>query len=104
MLTHLLLPDIPELPLDEVQLADQMILLTIRATHPTALCPVCGQSSTRIHSRYTRTVADLPSAGHVVVLQLQVRRFFCINPVCLRKTFSERLGAAIRPSLCANIV
>jgi transposase len=98
MLTHLLLPDIPDLQLDQVQLADQMILLTIRATHPTALCPVCGQSSTRIHSRYTRTVADLPWAAHVVRLQLHVRRFFCTNPACLRRTFSERLGAAIRPS------
>jgi transposase len=97
MLTHLLLPDTPDLQLDEVQLADQMILVTIRATHPTALCPLCGQSSRRIHSRYTRTVADLPWAAHVVQLQLHVRRFFCTNPVCPRKTFSERLGAAIRP-------
>src|SRR4051812_2158589 len=95
MLTHLLVPAVPGLQLDEVQLADQMITLTICATLPTALCPVCGQPSTHIHSRYIRTIADLPWAAHVV--QLHVRRFFCTNPVCLRKTFSERLGAAIRP-------
>jgi transposase len=97
MLTHLLLPPIPGLQLDQAQLADQMIMLTIRATLPTALCPLCGQSSRSIHSRYTRTVADLPWAAHVVQIQLHVRRFFCTNPACLRKTFSERLSAAIRP-------
>jgi transposase len=98
MLIHLLLPDIPDLQLDEIQLTDQMIILTVRATHPTALCPVCGQSSIHIHSRYTRTVADLPWADQMVQLQLLVRRFFCTNPACLRQTFVERLGAAIRPS------
>jgi transposase len=92
-----LLPDIPDLQLDQIQLADQMIMLTIRATHPSAACPICGQSSLRIHSRYTRTIADLPWADWMVQLQLHVRRFFCTNPACVRRTFSERLGAAIRP-------
>jgi transposase len=98
MLTHLLLPAIPGLQLDEVELADQMIMLTVHATHPSALCPICGQSSTRIHSRYTRTIADLPWADRMVQLQLHVRRFFCTNRACLRQTFAERLGAAILPS------
>lgn len=98
MLFHALLPDIPDLQLDEIQLADQMILLTVRATHPSALCPICGHSSIRIHSRYTRTIADLPWADRMVQLQLHVRRFFCTNPACPRQTFAERLGAAIRPS------
>ena len=86
MLVDILLPDIPDLQLDQIQLADQMILLTIRATHPSAVCPSCGQSSTRIHSRYTRTIADLPWADKMVQLQLIVRRFLCANSACLRQT------------------
>jgi transposase len=97
MLVDILLPDIPDLQLDQIQLADQMILLTIRATHPSAACPSCGQSSTRIHSRYTRTIADLPWADRLVQFQLLVRRFLCTNSACLQQTFAERLGAAILP-------
>jgi len=97
MLTDLLLPAIPGLHFVEVQTADQTITLTLQATQPTALCPVCNEPSTHIHSRYTRTVADLPAAGYAVSLHLHVRRFFCANAACIRQTFSERLGAAIRP-------
>jgi transposase len=92
-----LLPDIPDLQLDQIQLADQMIVLTISTTHPSAVCPSCGQSSLRIHSRYTRTIADLPWADKMVQFQLLVRRFSCTNSSCLRRTFTERLGAAILP-------
>ena len=64
-------------------------------TAPTATCPICAQSSPRIHSRYTRTVADLPWAGRPVRVMLAVRRFFCPTPDCPRKIFAERLGSAI---------
>jgi transposase len=57
-----------------------------------APCPRCGQRSARIHSRYTRTLADLPWAGVAVHLRLSVRKFFCDNATCLRRIFSERLA------------
>ncbi len=47
----------------------------------------------RIHSRYTRQVADLPCAGcagqHVSLL-LTVRKFLCQSPACSRKIFAEQ--------------
>lgn len=61
-----------------------------------ALCPVCGGSSEKIHSRYQRRVADLPWAEKQVHLQLAVRRFFCREANCKRKVFSERLHPAIK--------
>ncbi len=57
----------------------------------TALCPDCEQSATRVHSRYTRTLADLPQGGTPVRLVLQVRRFFCRSEACLRLTFVEQI-------------
>ena len=33
----------------------------VQATSPTASCADCGTISTRIHSRYCRTIHDLPS-------------------------------------------
>jgi hypothetical protein len=41
--------------------------------HPAATvsaCPVCGELSRRIHSRYQRRLLDLPSHGRIVQLHL----------------------------------
>jgi transposase len=54
-------------------------------------CPVCGLVSSRVHSRYVRTVSDLPWHGISVVLAVRARRFFCDEPSCERKIFCERL-------------
>ncbi|WP_425438292.1 transposase family protein [Niveispirillum cyanobacteriorum] len=40
-------------------------------------CPGCGTRSGRIHSRYHRRLADLPTTGRRVELVLRARRFFC---------------------------
>ena len=50
-----------------------------------------------MHSRYTRTLADPAKAGRKVRLQLCVRRFFCANPACERRTFTERLPDVVAP-------
>jgi len=56
-----------------------------------ASCPVCGCHSRRVHSRYERTVADLPCHGVPVALYVDVRRFFCDDLRCERVIFAERL-------------
>jgi hypothetical protein len=45
----------------------------------------------RVHSGYERSLSDLPWAGKLVRLRLKVRRFFCLNEACPRRTFAERL-------------
>jgi transposase len=96
MLASFLLPDVPSLRLDAILADDHSIRVTMTSTQPTMACPLCAEASTRIHSRYQRTVRDLPWAGHTVQVRLHVRRFFCSNPSCERKIFAERLGATIR--------
>jgi transposase len=55
-------------------------------------CPECGAPSSRVHSRYTRTVADLPWRGiAVTTLEVRTRRFFCDREGCERRIFCERL-------------
>ncbi|WP_396266331.1 transposase family protein [Halobacillus amylolyticus] len=39
-------------------------------------CPNCGKVSSRKHSRYCRTVKDLPFINYKVELQIIVRKFF----------------------------
>jgi transposase len=56
---------------------------------PTGVCSTCGVPSTRLHSRYQRMLDDAPICGRPVCLRLTVRRFFCENYACPRKTFAE---------------
>jgi transposase len=68
--------------------------LTILASSEAAdaACPLCGQRSERVHSRYARTLADLPWAGGIVQLRVHARKFFCVNDTCPRQVFAERLA------------
>ncbi|MGI4940604.1 MAG: transposase family protein [Janthinobacterium lividum] len=48
-------------------------------------CPLCGAASSRVHSHYTRTLADLPWQGRAVTVQVRARRFRCATAGCLRR-------------------
>jgi len=72
------------------------VVITSSPHQPSAACPTCAQVSQRLHSRYQRTLADLPWQGRPVALQVAARRFRCLNPSCARQTFAERL-AGIAP-------
>ena len=65
--------------------------LTARTSSGIARCPVCGKRSGRVHSRYTRTLSDLPCQGIPVTVRLHARRFFCDERTCRRVIFAERL-------------
>lgn len=78
--------------------ADQgTIILTARTGGDTAQCPICGQLSTRVHSRYRRTLADLPWQEIPARLMLWSRRFFCDTASCPRRIFTERLPGIVAP-------
>ncbi len=76
---------------EELSFEDQIVTVNARTSTKYAACPLCRHPSSRIHSRYTRTVADLPRHGVTVSLRGQARRFFCENPRCERSIFCERL-------------
>lgn len=78
------------------------LTLEICAQAPHAACPLCGQPSARVHSRYTRHPQDLPWVGQPLRLRLHVRRFRCLTPTCRRRIFTERLPALLRPSARAT--
>jgi Transposase/zinc-finger of transposase IS204/IS1001/IS1096/IS1165 len=56
-----------------------------------ARCPLCGKRSSKVHSRYERTIADLPWRKVSLTLKIPARRFFCANRRCERTIFCERL-------------
>jgi transposase len=94
-----LLPDASQLHLDAWHMDDTTTQLTLQVTSTQALvhCPVCRFPTRRVHSRYVRTVADLPWGPWHVVLYLQVRKFFCVNGRCPRRIFTERLLPLVAP-------
>ena len=98
----IIFPDLPEVVIEQVQVADE-IRLTLRTTSPTASCPRCGARSRRVQSRYARRLRDLPSGGRPVSLILHVRRFFCTQRTCAHKIFKERLPALCRPHVQRTI-
>jgi transposase len=95
MLTKALVPCSSVFKLEDVAVEDSLVKLTIHCLRSSATCPKCDQSSERVHSRYWRTVADLPCSEHRVQLHLMVRRFFCDNCSCARRTFAERFPSIV---------
>lgn len=98
MASPTLLPDPTCLHLSLLDASEEMITAIVTTTSDEAMCPVCQRRSDRVHSRYVRTVADLPWMGCAVRLELHTRRFFCQNPDCQRKIFTERLPSILAPS------
>ena len=82
---------------DGVSDSSDSIILAVRSGSATAECPLCGTASRRIHSRYVRHLADLPSAGRRLQLRLVTRRFRCEVPHCRRQIFAERFGENVVP-------
>jgi len=98
-LLRYLLPSLHLLHLDsyELLLSEQRLTLHLTSTQIQAACPICGQPSHRIHSRYERTLADLPCVAFSLILIVQVCKFFCPNPNCRRRIFTERLPEVAAP-------
>jgi transposase len=71
------------------------LTLVVKATRPAVECPWCRRPSTRVHSHYTRKVADLPWHGVAVRLHLRTRRFRCKNSLCTKRVFCERLPKVV---------
>ncbi len=86
------MPLIPAgLVVTQVEPSSNQISIMTSPRQEAAQCPTCAHLSQRVHSRYQRTLRDLPSQGRPVTLRVRVRRFRCLNPACSRQTFAEPL-------------
>jgi transposase len=87
-----LLPDASDLTLDDVRQENGVIVMIVSAVG-NAACPVCGICSWHVHSRYCRTLRDLPCQGAVVRICLRTHRFYCRVRDCRCRIFTQRLPA-----------
>lgn len=97
MLEHLLIPPGAKLALYAASITPDGVTIELETTAAEATCPICHGSTSRVHSSYQRTLADLPLTQTPVTIQLHSRRFFCLTPACPRLTFSERLPGFVAP-------
>ena len=93
-LCHLLL-NTNQLEIKEIIIGPGKIGLVARSTTRKANCPECQEESTQIHSTYMRYPVDLAWAERAVVIHLQVKRFFCRNELCSKRTFAERFPGLV---------
>ena len=91
MRTKELFPHLTSLHIEHVAIDTDCVTISIASMRRSARCPLCRRRSRRVHSRYHRTLADLPISGRRVVLTVRVRRFRCLASACSRQIFAERL-------------
>lgn len=86
-----LLPDAGRLRLDSYDIENgDRLTLSLSSIQTVVPCPLCGGFTQRVHSRYERTLADLPCVHFSLRLVIQVCKFFCSTPECQRRIFTER--------------
>jgi transposase len=93
-----LLFSLPEgFEMTNIERTDSILTIGVVSAQKPVCCPLCSSPATRIHSYYTRTVADLPCIGQQVRLRLQVRKIVCQVTTCARKIFVERITPFLEP-------
>jgi transposase len=85
------LPHLEGFAVEPLHVDAERVELRVVPTEAGAPCPLCHCVSARVHSRYERSVADLPWSRARVVLRVQARRFRCLVAECPRRIFCERL-------------
>lgn len=82
-----------ELRLVDTKIDTENITISASSAILSASCPKCQCESSKVHSGYNRTLADLSLGTRKVIVQLNIRRFFCKEPMCKCVTFAEPVSA-----------
>jgi transposase len=96
------LPDASCLTLDEIVCQDGIMMMIVSAANGGS-CPHCGVQAWHIHSRYCRTLRELPCHGTVVRICLRTHRFYCRVRDCRCRIFTQRLPTVTSPLWSTNL-
>src|SRR5260370_42323209 len=89
LLLALLPPAADLIEVEDVEYHDAILRVHAHTCGLEAACPRCGTRSARVHSRYTRTLADLPCCGVPIPSTLAVPRFFWAAAPCPQRSFAQ---------------
>lgn len=84
-----------QLVVDGCDYEGDTVTLDVSCGTKEGICPYCQEKSSKVHSRYLRTLRDLPCLGKGTVILFNARKFFCNNISCKKKTFAEQPGNQI---------
>ncbi len=87
-LLFMLFPQLAGLRVERVEDVGDAVVIWACCRAPQARCPLCGPVSSRVHGGFARVVADGAAGGRPVLIILSVRRFRCLDPVCVKVTFA----------------
>lgn len=90
------LTSLPGISFGAVRIIDGIITISAHSKQKSVQCPCCNKGSKRVHSSYIRILRDLPISTCCVSVYLTVRKFFCKNPECEKKIFTEQPGPEIK--------
>lgn len=96
-LLSVLFPHLAAVRVEKVTEHGNGLLISAQVKNAEARCGGCGMLSSRIHSRYRRRLQDVTCGQVPVTIELEVRRWFCVNPGCLARTFVEQISELARP-------
>jgi transposase len=97
---------------DVVRVADRVVQVVVETVERQAICPDCGQSSTRVKDRQLVRIRDLPVGDQQVALWWRKRRLLCLTAECARRSFTQvtaeipprsRLTARLRQRLAEAV-
>lgn len=86
------MPQLANVLVVSVEVSDAVV--TVRARTRTGVpagCTGCGQLSEWCHSRYVARLADITLGGRPLRIDLSVRRLYCENATCSKRTFAEQV-------------
>ena len=95
-MAHTFLPDPEAISLEAIEIAQGIVLFHVHTTAQRAVCPECGATSDRVHSRYSRTIQDLTWQGNPVQFKIRLRKFFCDTKSCSKRIFAQCLPKIAR--------
>lgn len=90
-LVSLLADVLKEYDVELVTVVNGRLRIVVQVRNDTAVCPACKRVSSRVHSRYWRSPADVTALGLHLELHVYARRFRCEDPGCPQRFFAERL-------------
>src|SRR4051794_26329697 len=98
MMEETTLLSLPEgMRIEQIQITENGLVITVVATTPIRCCRRCTDASPWIHCHYRRSLRDVPGAGRRGQRLLPVRKFSCRNPCRQRKGEARRLRTFVGP-------
>ncbi len=73
----------------EYKIENDTNIFHIRSMEQEVLCPYCKSFSSKVHSKYIRTMEDESYEGNPTMLEVVTRKMFCKNEACKHTTFAE---------------